>query len=150
MKKKIIAISLFAGMSLFANVGGLNDLELLGQNVLKNNADIKQLKIELDELKQKLASYESSGLKAGDKIESQVTDTSLKPKVVKESLLYKANVNTYIRNSPSEYSAIIAKVQQGQVLKKVIFESKYKMDSWIFVGNGFVKKSLFTGVTNEN
>ena len=66
MKKKIIAISLFAGMSLFANVGGLNDLELLGQNVLKNNADIKQLKIELDELKQKLASYESSGLKAGD------------------------------------------------------------------------------------
>jgi cell division septum initiation protein DivIVA len=137
-------------MSLFANVGGLNDLELLGQNVLKNNTDIKQLRAELDELKQKLASYESSGLKAGDKIESQVTDTSLKPKVVKESLLYKANVNTFIRNSPSEYSAIIAKVQQGQVLKKVIFESKYKMDSWIFVGNGFVKKSLFTGVTNEN
>ena len=36
MKKKIIAMSLCAGISLFAEMG-INDLELLGQNVLKNN-----------------------------------------------------------------------------------------------------------------
>ena len=145
MKKKIIAISLFAGMSLFANVGGFNDLELLGQNVLKNNAEIKQLKIELEEIKQRLAT--NDGLKTGDPI-SQIAE---KPKPIKtDAMLFKANKPTYIRNSPSIYSSIVGKVQKGQVLKKVVFESKYKIDSWIFVGNGFIMKSEFSEVDNEN
>lgn len=152
MKKKIITISLFVGMSLFADAN-VNDLELLGQNVLKNNSDIKQLKNELDEIKQKLG-MTTSNLKAGDKISQVENYTNLKitekPKVAKEPLLFKARTNTYIRNSPSEYSAIITKVQKGQVLKKVAFESKYKIDSWIFVGNGFIKKSLFAEVIDEN
>lgn len=58
-------------------------------------------------------------------------------------MLFKANKATYVRNSPSSYSAIIEKVEQGQVLKKVVFESKYKMDSWIFVGNGFILKEVY-------
>ena len=145
MKKKIIAISLFAGMSLFANTGGLNDLELLGQNVLKNNAEIKQLKIELEEIKQKLA-ISNNGLKAGDPISND-----MKPKVLKtDAMLFKANKPTYIRNSPSIYSSIVGKVQKGQVIKKVVFESKYKIDTWIFVGNGFIMKSEFSEVANEN
>lgn len=144
-KGKVIITSLLIVSSLYANTE-LNDLELIGQNVIKNNAEIKQLKIELEEIKQKLSST-NSGLTLGDKI-SQVNSYD-KTKAIKETLLYKANVNTYIRNSPSEYSAIIAKVQQGQILKKIVFESKYKIDTWIFVGNGFVKKSLFTGVSDE-
>ncbi len=151
MKKKIISISLFVGMSLLANEN-VNDLELLGKNVLKNNSDIKQLKIELDEIKQKLG-ISTSELKSGDKISQVINNTNLKiaekPKVAKVPLLFKAKTNTYIRNSPSEHSAIIKKVQKGQVLKKVVFESKYKIDSWIFVGNGFIKKSLFAEVIDE-
>ena len=145
MKKKIIAISLFAGISLFANTGGLNDLELLGQNVLKNNADIKQLKIELEEIKAKFNL--DSKLRTGDVISTEEP----KPKIVKsDAMLFKANKATYVRNSPSIYSSIISKVQKGQVLKKVVFESKYKIDSWIFVGNGFIMKSEFSEVDNEN
>ena len=151
MKKKIIAISLFAGMSLFANVSGLNDLELLGQNVLKNNAEIKQLKIELEEIKTKLNLAENNKLKVGDAIGNDISNATTTKKVVKaEPMLFKANKATYVRNSPSSYSAIIEKVEQGQVLKKVVFESKYKMDSWIFVGNGFILKSLFTPLEAEN
>lgn len=144
MKKKIVVISLFAGMSLLANTG-LNDLELLGQNVLKNNTDIKQLKIELEEIKAKFNS--DSKLRAGDVISTE----KLKPKIVKsDAMLFKANKATYVRNSPSIYSSIVSKVQKGQILKKVVFESKYKIDSWIFVGNGFIMKSEFSEVANEN
>jgi hypothetical protein len=150
MKKKIIAMSLCAGISLFAEMG-INDLELLGQNVLKNNADIKQLKIDLEEIKQKLVASGNIALKTGDKILQVKTNNIFnKSTEVKENLFYKAIANAYIRNSPSPYSNIVGKVQKDQIVKKVVFESTYKIDTWIFVGNGFVKKSLFTEVANEN
>ncbi len=144
MKKSIIAISLVASFC-FAD-SGLNDLELLGQNVIKNNTELKQLRLELDELKAKINSADSGKLKVGDAI----TNNSVSPKIVKEAMLFKAKKVTYIRNSPSIFSSIIAKVEKGQVLKKVKFESKYKIDSWIFVGNGFIMKSEFSEVENEN
>ena len=144
MKKSIIAMSMVASLC-FANSGNMNDLELLGQSVLKNSAEIKQLKIELEEIKQRLAT--NGGLKTGDPI-SQIAE---KPKPIKtDAMLFKANKPTYIRNSPSIYSSIVGKVQKGQVIKKVVFESKYKIDSWIFVGNGFIMKSEFSEVDNEN
>ena len=153
MKKKIIAISLFVWFSLLANTG-LNDLELIGQNVLKNSAEIKEIKIELEEIKQKL-SITNTGLKKGDQI-SQI-DSSANSKIKEKTqiiksdrMLFKANKPTYVRNSPSIYSSIVSKVQKGQILKKVVFESKYKIDSWIFVGNGFIMKSEFSEVDNEN
>ncbi len=144
MKKSIIAMSMVASLC-FANSGNMNDLELLGQSVLKNSAEIKQLKIELEEIKTKLNLAENNKLKVGDAIGNDISNATTTKKVVKaEPMLFKANKATYVRNSPSSYSAIIEKVEQGQVLKKVVFESKYKMDSWIFVGNGFILKSLFT------
>ena len=118
----------------------------MGQSILKNSNEIKQLKTELEEIKSKINLTESSNLKLGDSI-----STDGKPKIVKsDAMLFKANKATYVRFSPSIYSSIVAKVKKGQVLKKVIFENKYKIEKWVFVGNGFIMKSEFSEVINEN
>ena len=44
----------------------------------------------------------------------------------------------------------VTKVKKDQILKKVIFESKYKIEKWVFVGNGFIMKSEFSEVADEN
>ena len=75
MKKKIIAMSLCAGISLFAEMG-INDLELLGQNVLKNNADIKQLKIDLYVLSVSRKSYFKINSSLPGPVETIVTGVS--------------------------------------------------------------------------
>ena len=118
----------------------------MGQSILKNSNEIKQLKTELEEIKLKINLTESSNLKLGDSI-----STDGKPKIVKSDvMLYKANKATYVRNSPSIHSSIVAKVKKDQILKKVIFESKYKIEKWVFVGNGFIMKSEFSEVADEN
>ena len=149
MKIKIMAITLIAGFNILNANSNLNDLELIGQNVLKNNTDIKELKIEIEEIKQRLVT--NTGLKKGDQITHIDSSASSKTQAkITDAMLFKANKATYVRNSPSIYSSIVSKVQKGQILKKVIFESKYKIDSWFFVGNGFVMKSEFSEVENEN
>ena len=146
MKKSLIALSLVACFGLANENTNLNDLELMGQSILKNNIEIKQLKTEIEEIKSKINLTESSNLKLGDSI-----STDGKPKIVKsDAMLFKANKATYVRFSPSIYSSIVAKVKKGQVLKKVIFENKYKIEKWVFVGNGFIMKSEFSEVINEN
>ncbi len=146
MKKSLIALSLVACFGLANENINLNDLELMGQSILKNSNEIKQLKTELEEIKSKINFTESSNLKLGDSI-----STDGKPKIVKSDvMLYKANKATYVRNSPSIHSSIVAKVKKDQILKKVIFESKYKIEKWVFVGNGFIMKSEFSEVADEN
>ncbi len=146
MKKSLIALSLVACFGLANENINLNDLELMGQSILKNSNEIKQLKTELEEIKSKINLTESSNLKLGDSI-----STDGKPKIVKSDvMLYKANKATYVRNSPSIHSSIVAKVKKDQILKKVIFESKYKIEKWVFVGNGFIMKSEFSEVADEN
>lgn len=146
MKKSLIALSLVACFGLANENINLNDLELMGQSILKNSNEIKQLKTELEEIKLKINLTESSNLKLGDSI-----STDGKPKIVKSDvMLYKANKATYVRNSPSIHSSIVAKVKKDQILKKVIFESKYKIEKWVFVGNGFIMKSEFSEVADEN
>ena len=44
----------------------------------------------------------------------------------------------------------IAKKATELGIKKVIFESKYKIEKWVFVGNGFIMKSEFSEVADEN
>ena len=148
MKKSLITLSLIACFGL-ANANTSindNDLELMGQSILKNSNEIKQLKTELEEIKSKINITESSNLKLGDSI-----STDGKPKIVKsDAMLFKANKATYVRFSPSIHSSIVAKVKKGEVLKKVIFENKYKIEKWVFVGNGFIMKSEFSEVINEN
>ena len=146
MKKSLIALSLVACFGLANADTNINDMELMGQSILKNSNEIKQLKTELEEIKSKINLTESSNLKLGDSI-----STDGKPKIVKSDvMLYKANKATYVRNSPSIHSSIVAKVKKDQILKKVIFESKYKIEKWVFVGNGFIMKSEFSEVINEN
>jgi len=146
MKKSLIALSLVASFGLANENINLNDLELMGQSILKNSIEIKQLKTELEEIKSKINSTDNSNLKTGDAILSYST-----PKVVKTNgMLFKANKATWVRNSPSIHSSIVAKVKKDQILKKVIFESKYKIEKWVFVGNGFIMKSEFSEVADEN
>lgn len=145
MKKKIILLSLITSINFLSANSNLNDLELMGQNILKNSNDIKQMKIEIEEIKQKYNLTDNNKLRTGDIISNN------EPKKIKtEAVLFKANKATVIRNSPSINSTIVAKVKKGQVVKRVIFESKYKIDSWIFIGNGFIMKSEFSEVSNEN
>ena len=89
---------------------------------------------------------EHSNLKTGDAILSDSKTKIVKP----NGMLFKANKATYVRNSPSIHSSIVAKVKKDQILKKVIFESKYKIEKWVFVGNGFIMKSEFSEVADEN
>lgn len=146
MKKSLIALSLVACFCLANEKTNLNDLELMGQSILKNNIEIKQLKTEIEEIKSKINFTEHSNLKTGDAI---LNDS--KTKIVKPNgMLFKANKATYVRNSPSIHSSIVAKVKKDQILKKVIFESKYKIEKWVFVGNGFIMKSEFSEVADEN
>lgn len=146
MKKSLIALSLVACFCLANEKTNLNDLELMGQSILKNNIEIKQLKTEIEEIKSKINFTDNSNLKTGDAI---LSDS--KTKIVKlNGMLFKANKATYVRNSPSIHSSIVAKVKKDQILKKVIFESKYKIEKWVFVGNGFIMKSEFSEVADEN
>lgn len=146
MKKSLIALSLVACFCLANEKTNLNDLELMGQSILKNNIEIKQLKTEIEEIKSKINFTDNSNLKTGDAI---LSDS--KTKIVKlNGMLFKANKATYVRNSPSIHSSIVTKVKKDQILKKVIFESKYKIEKWVFVGNGFIMKSEFSEVADEN
>ena len=147
MKKSLIALSLVACFGLANENTNLNDLELMGQSILKNNIEIKQqLKTEIEEIKSKINFTEHSNLKTGDAILSDSKTKIVKP----NGMLFKANKATYVRNSPSIHSSIVAKVKKDQILKKVIFESKYKIEKWVFVGNGFIMKSEFSEVADEN
>ena len=146
MKKSLIALSFMACIGFANEDSSLNDLELMGKSILKNSIEIKQLKTELEEIKSKINLTDNSSLKTGDVIQSDS-----KPKIVKTNgMLFKANKATYVRNSPSIHSSIVAKVKKDQILKKVIFESKYKIEKWVFVGNGFIMKSEFSDVADEN
>ncbi len=146
MKKSLIALSFMACIGFANEDSSLNDLELMGKSILKNSIEIKQLKTELEEIKSKINLTDNSSLKTGDVIQSDS-----KPKIVKTNgMLFKANKATYVRNSPSIHSSIVAKVKKDQILKKVIFESKYKIEKWVFVGNGFIMKSEFSEVADEN
>ena len=146
MKKSLIALSLVACFGLANENINLNDLELMGQSILKNNIEIKQLKTEIEEIKSKINFTDNSNLKTGDAILSDSKTKIVKP----NGMLFIANKATYVRNSPSIHSSIVAKVKKDQILKKVIFESKYKIEKWVFVGNGFIMKSEFSEVADEN
>ena len=79
MKKSLIALSLVACFGLANENTNLNDLELMGQSILKNNIEIKQLKTEIEEIKSKINFTEHSNLKTGDAI---LSDS--KTKIVKQ------------------------------------------------------------------